>query len=118
MTTRQEEITTAFLSELDKHLQNIVSGKTDTYFEIQDLAEILHIHPTHLSNTIKETTGKAPCDICNEKTIQIAEKLLENREMTISEVACKLTFEPTNFTKYFKKHTGQTPSAFRKSKLF
>jgi AraC-like DNA-binding protein len=118
MTTRQEEITKAFLIELDKHLQNIVSGKTDTYFEIQDLAEILNIHPTHLSNTIKETTGKAPCDICNEKTIAIAEKLLENREMTISEVAYKLTFEPTNFTKYFKKHTGQTPSAFRKSKLF
>jgi AraC-like DNA-binding protein len=113
---RPEEIKTKFLNELDKHLQDIVSGKTDTYFDIHDLAEILHIHPTHLSNIIKQTTGKAPCDICHEKTIAIAEKLLENPELTISEVAYKLTYEPTNFTKYFKKHTGQTPSEYRKSK--
>ena len=117
MTIRPEEITNEFLKELDKHLEDIVSGKTGTYFEIHDLAEILHIHPTHLSNTIKQTTGKAPCDICHEKTIAISEKLLEQTDLTISEVAYKLTYEPTNFTKYFKKHTGQTPSEFRKSKL-
>lgn len=116
MNKRPDEIMKIFLEELDKHLQDIVSGKTDTYFEIKDLAEILHIHPTHLSNTIKQTTGKAPCDICNEKTIIIAKKLLGNLELTISEVAHKLTYEPTNFTKYFKKHTGQTPSTYRKSK--
>lgn len=114
MTTRPEEITSKFLEELEKHLQDIVSGKADTYFEIQDLAEILHIHPTHLSNTIKQTTGKAPCDICHEKTIAVAKKLLDSPELTIAEVAYKLTYEPTNFTKYLKKQTGQTPSAYRK----
>jgi AraC-like DNA-binding protein len=116
MITRPKEITSKFSEELDKHLQDIVSGKTETYFEIQDLAEILHIHPTHLSNTIKQTTGKAPCDICHEKTIEVAKNLLEKPELTISEVAYKLTYEPTNFTKYFKKRTGITPSAYRKSK--
>lgn len=116
MRTQPEEITSIFLRKLDKHLEDIVLGKTDTYFEIQDFAEILHIHPTHLSNTIKQTTGKSPCDICHEKTIAIAEKLLENPQFTISEVAYKLTYEPTNFTKYFKKHKGITPSAYRKSK--
>jgi len=104
------------LEELDKHLQEIVSGQTDIYYEIHDLAEILHIHPTHLSNTSKQTTGKSPCDICHEKTITVAKKLLENTELTISEVAFKLTYEHTNFTKYFKKHTGKTPSAYRKSR--
>ena len=117
ITIRPDEIMAEFLKELDKHLEDIVSGKTDTYFEIKDIAKILHVHPTHLSNTIRQTTGKAPCDICNEKTIAIAVNLLENPELTISEVAYKLTYEPTNFTKYFKKHTGQTPSVFRKSKL-
>lgn len=116
MTIRPNEITINFLAELDKHLQDIASGKADTYFEIHDLAKILHIHPTHLSNTIKQTTGKSPCDICHEKTIEVAKKLLENSQLTISDVAYKLTHEPTNFTKYFKKHTGQTPSEYRKSK--
>ncbi len=116
MTTRPEEITSRFLDELDRHLHDIVSGKTDIYFEIQDFAGILHIHPTHLSNTIQQTTGKSPCDLGHEKTIAVAKKLLENPELTNSEVAYKLTYEPTNFTKYFKKHTGITPSAYRKTK--
>jgi len=111
---RPEEITKDFNQILDNHLEKIVQGETDVYLEIQDLANMMHIHPTHLSNTIKEVTGKAPCDICNEKTIDIAKNLLQNSELTIAEIAYKLTFEPTNFTKYFKKHTGQTPSQFRK----
>lgn len=114
---RPEEITADFLKALDEHLQDIVNGKVDEYFEIQDFAELLHIHPTHLSNTIKLTTGKAPCDFCHEKTIAIAKNLIENSDLTISEIAQKLTYEPTNFTKYFKKHVGLTPSAFRKSKI-
>lgn len=114
MNKRPEEITKDFNQILDNHLEKIVQGETDVYLEIQDLANMMHIHPTHLSNTIKEVTGKAPCDICNEKTIDIAKKLLQYSDLTIAEIAYKLTFEPTNFTKYFKKHTGQTPSQFRK----
>lgn len=117
MTKRPNEITDYFYEVLDKHLQDIVSGKADNYLEIQEIADILHIHPTHLSNTIKETTGKSPCDICNEKTIDLAKQLLKNPDMTVSEVAITLTYEPTNFTKYFKKHTGLTPSQYKQSLL-
>lgn len=115
MNKRPEEITKDFNYILDNHLEKIVLGDTDTFLEIQDIAELMHIHPTHLSNTIKETTGKSPCDICNEKTIVIAKTLLTTTEQTIANIANKLTFEPTNFTKYFKKHTGETPSEYRKN---
>ncbi len=36
-------------------------------FEIRDFASILHIHPTHMSNTIKLATGKHPCYFYEEK---------------------------------------------------
>lgn len=98
---------------LDNHLDKIVAGQTDTYLEIQDMAAMLYIHPTHLSNTLKTTTGLSPCDICNNKTIEKAKLLLDNKELTIAAIAHLLTYEPTNFTKYFKKHTGQTPSQYR-----
>lgn len=114
MSKRPEEITNEFNSILDNHLEKIVQGEEDVFLEIHDIAERMHIHPTHLSNTIKETTGKAPCDICNEKTISIAKRLLNNSGLRIADIAYKLTFEPTNFTKYFKKHTGETPSQYRK----
>ncbi len=115
MNKRPTEIAREFNSILDTHLTKLLCGEADEYLEIHEIAEMLHIHPTHLSNTIKEVTGKSPCDICNEKTIKISKDLLSRQDMTIAEIAYKLTFEPSNFTKYFKKHTGETPLAFRKS---
>jgi len=114
MNKRPKEITREFQKILDNNLEKIVSGETDMFLEMQDVANIMHIHPTHLSNTIKEVTGMAPCDICNEKTVHIAKQLLLNSNLSIALIAQKLTFEPTNFTKYFKKHTGETPTEFRK----
>ena len=55
---RPGEITNQFLTELDKHLNELRSGKAVSTFEIQDIAAILHIHPTHLSNTIQEQLKK------------------------------------------------------------
>lgn len=116
MNKRPEEITTDFLKIMDNNLQELIDGKTDDYLDIHKIAEMLFIHPTHLSNTIKDVTGKSPCDICNEKTIAVAKNLLDNPNLTIAEIAFKLTYEPTNFTKYFKKFAGETPSQYRKTK--
>jgi AraC family transcriptional regulator of adaptative response / methylphosphotriester-DNA alkyltransferase methyltransferase len=56
----QHEIFADYVRELDKHLDDIMHDRVTDMFEIRDFAEILHIHPTHLTNTIKLTTGKAP----------------------------------------------------------
>ena len=117
MTNRPEEITIEFLKILDNNLQELIDGKTDDYLDIYKIAEMLFIHPTHLSNTIKDITKKSPCDICNEKTIAVSKKLLENPTLTIAEIAYRLTYEPTNFTKYFKKFAGETPSHYRATLL-
>ncbi|WP_207896733.1 hypothetical protein [Flaviaesturariibacter flavus] len=60
---RPREITEAYLKELDKHLEELKSGKAADTFEIKDIAALLHIHPTHLSNTIQEELKRSPCDI-------------------------------------------------------
>lgn len=113
MPKRPEEITTEFLKIMDNNLQELIDGKSEDYLDIHEIAEMLFIHPTHLSNTIKDVTGKSPCDICNEKTIAVSKKLLDNPNLTIAEIAFKLTYEPTNFTKYFKKFAGITPTQYR-----
>ncbi len=115
MKKRSAEITETFNSILDIHLEKLISGEVDEYLEIQDIAEMMHIHPTHLSNVIKDVTGKSPCAICNSKTIDLAKRLLNREDTTIAAIAFKLSFEPSNFTKYFKKHTGETPLSFRKN---
>lgn len=110
---RQHEITRDFLNEVEKHLADIVEGRKIDMYEIRDFAEILHIHPTHLSNTIKLTTGNAPCFYFEEKIMNAAKTLLKDNSKSINEIAVLLTFDPSNFTKFFKRFAGITPKQYR-----
>lgn len=110
---RQHEITADYLRELDAHLLDIIEGRADRMFEIRDLAAILYIHPTHLTNTIKLTTGNHPCFYFEQKIVAIAKGLIEANEMPITAIAGLLTYDPSNFTKFFKHFTGQTPRQYR-----
>lgn len=114
--TRKDEITSRFLTILDEHVQDILAGRIDHMFRIKDFASLLFIHPTHLSNTIKITTGKSPCDFVEERIVLEAKKMLGETPLSVSEICYKLTFnEPTNFTKFFKAMTGVTPTQYRKA---
>ena len=110
---RPGEIVAQYLAELQKHLQELKAGKAASTFEIQDIASLMHIHPTHLSNTVQEQLGKSPCDIYEEKLVDIAKELLLTTERSISDIARHLTFDPSNFSKFFKRFSGMTPKQFR-----
>lgn len=114
---RQNEITADFLKELDKHLLDITEGRAIEMHEIRDFANLLHIHPTHLSNTIKLTTGKAPCYFFEDKIMTIAKSMLQGNAVSIAQIAILLTFDPSNFTKFFKRFSGETPKQYRESFL-
>jgi AraC family transcriptional regulator, regulatory protein of adaptative response / methylphosphotriester-DNA alkyltransferase methyltransferase len=110
---RSKEITEAYLKELDKHLDELKSGKVASTFEVQDIAALLHIHPTHLSNTIQEELKRSPCDIYEERLMNIARELIITTNYSIAEIARRLTFDPSNFNKFFKHFAGTTPKKFR-----
>jgi len=110
---RAQEIFADFLAEIDKHLLDIVEERVTEMFEIRDFAEILHIHPRHLTDTIKLTTGNPPCYYFEEKILNIAKGMLLEQEIPIKSIAISLTYDPSNFTKFFKRFTGQTPKEFR-----
>ncbi len=114
---RPREITSAFLKELDKHLEELKTGKAASTFEIQDIAAILHIHPTHLSNTIQQQLKRSPCDIYEKKLMGVAKELILATDMPIGEIARQLSFDPSNFTKFFKHFEGVTPKQFRTAHL-
>lgn len=115
--SRKTEITTAYLQALDDHLADLVEGRTGDMKEVNEIAELLHIHPTHLSNTIKLATGKSACYFYEHKIIDIAKSLLEQPGKSISDVARLLTYDPSNFTKFFKAYVHQTPGQYRKEHL-
>lgn len=110
---RQKEIVETYAAEIDKHLHAVRTGEADMMFEINDFAKILHIHPTHLSNTIHEVMGVSACNIFENKILDVAKDMLLNTNMTIAQIARQLTYDPSNFTKFFKAYEGLTPKQYR-----
>lgn len=112
-TNRQQQILKQYIAELDKHVLELKEGKATEALEIKDFASMLHIHPVHLSNTVKEVTGQSTCSLYEERLLAAAKDLLLNNNLSIKQVAQQLTYDPSNFTKFFKHFTGITPKQFR-----
>nr|AGU11761.1 Bacterial regulatory helix-turn-helix protein, AraC family [uncultured organism] len=110
---RQHEITADFTRLVHAHVDDLVTGRATEALEIRDFASQLCIHPTHLSNTLKLTTGEAPCAIYERKLVAVSKGLLLDPSLSIAEVAAQLTYDPSNFTKFFKRFVGVTPKQFR-----
>ena len=113
ISSRKKEIANQYISELDDHIQQLKEGKAERAFEIRDFAQLLHVHPGHLSNTIKEVTGQSTCSLYEERLLKISKELLLDTNMSIAAIARQLTYDPSNFTKFFKHYTGTTPKKFR-----
>jgi len=115
MNSRKQEITNSYFKLMNEHLNDIKHNRIDKVLRLKDIADKLHIHPRHLSNTVKSVTGKSPCYFFENKLIEITKLLLEDNEYSITKIAQKLDYDPSNFTKFFKNYTGQTPTQYRKS---
>jgi AraC family transcriptional regulator, regulatory protein of adaptative response / methylphosphotriester-DNA alkyltransferase methyltransferase len=111
---RQKEIVEQYLLLLDSHMQHMREGKVERAMEISEFAAALHIHPVHLSNTIKEVTGQSTCNIYEHRLLALAKSLLIETTLPIGQIAAQLTYDPSNFTKFFKHYSGITPKNFRK----
>jgi AraC family transcriptional regulator of adaptative response / methylphosphotriester-DNA alkyltransferase methyltransferase len=113
ISARKREIVRQYLAELDKHVADLKEGKAEIVFEIRTFANILHLHPVHLSNTVKEVTGRSTCDHFEDRLLNISKELLVSTNLSVAQIARQLTYDPSNFTKFFKHFTGTTPKKYR-----
>lgn len=81
---------------------------------LNDVAAIAHMAPTAFCRYFKEQTGKTLSRFLNELRIQHACNLLLDPDKSISEICYESGYNNlTNFNKFFKEITRQTPSAYR-----
>ena len=113
ISSRKRAIVKQYIAELDKHVDALKKGETDEVLEVREFAQIMHLHPVHLSHTIKEVTGKSSCNLFEERLVKVSKELLLTTDMSIAQIAARLTYDPSNFTKFFKAFTGTTPKKFR-----
>ncbi|MCH3885189.1 MULTISPECIES: helix-turn-helix domain-containing protein [Tenacibaculum] len=96
-----------FKSLLETHFSK--SRNADFY------AEKLNITYKHLNTICKDIISLTAKQFIDEFIVLEAKRLLVNSEIKSTELAYSLGFEePTNFVKYFKKHTRFTPNQFKK----
>ena len=77
-------------------------------------AEQLFLSPKHFSTVIKKVSGKTAGQWVDEYVILEAKTLLKYSAMSIQEVAYYMNFpNPSFFGKYFKHHTGLSPSEYK-----
>ena len=80
-------------------------------------AEKQNLTPRHFSDIVKQESGCTPMEWINMVTINQAKSILRNPDIQIKQVADELGFpEQFTFRKYFKAHTGMSPTEFRKGK--
>ena len=112
--TRGKEITSSYLQFLDTHIDDVISGKVADFMEINQISGELFLSHKHLTDTVQKETGNHPCYFYDIKIIDQAKQMLSQTDKSVSEIARILTYDPSNFSKFFKKITGKTPGQFRK----
>jgi AraC family transcriptional activator of pobA len=80
----------------------------------KEFADKLCVHVNHLNRALKQITGKTTSQLISDKIVGQAQTMLKSTADNVSQIANQLGFESqSHFCVFFKKRTGNSPSAFR-----
>lgn len=100
--------------KLVKDFKELVTRHIKEQQRVSDYAALLHVSPNHLNKVIKKFTSKSPTKWIDETLILEAKVILFQTDMSIAEVSSSLgLFDPSYFSRLFKKYEGITPLSFR-----
>lgn len=82
--------------------------------KISQYADMMHLSSYQLNAITKSSLGKTGSELIDEYTVQEAKRYLLATSNQVNEIAYHLGYEDISyFIRFFKKHTGYSPEAFR-----
>ncbi|CUX47986.1 AraC family transcriptional regulator [Clostridium sp. C105KSO13] len=85
---------------------------------IEEVADYVGISRSHLYRVFRECLHLSPKEYLSDFRIKQASRLLKETTLSIAAIAYSVGFESNlYFSKAFKKHTGQSPSKYRRNYL-
>lgn len=81
-----------------------------------DYAKALGVTPTHLTRACRTSAGMTASELLTQRTVYAMRDLLETTDHPANRIAAMLGFKSAAyFSRFVLQHTGQTPTALRKS---
>ena len=99
-----------------KELKEIIQDQIDTNLSLTNISKSLDINPSYLSREFsKHFNNLSFGEYTRKMRIEKAIELMRTGSYSLTEIAYLTGFsDQSHFTRIFKKHTGQNPSAYRK----
>lgn len=93
---------------------DMVFDRSSAISGVSAYAGRLGVSANHLNRTVKGATGRSAGEWVDISRIALSKLLLRQSDMPIIDIAIRSGFEDQSyFSRFFKKHTGLTPSQFR-----
>ena len=111
----RSRLTAVFLELLERQFPIESPARRFALRSASDFARQLAVHVNHLNSCVRDTTGKTTTNHIADRLAGEARALLKHSDWNIAEVGYCLGFdEPAHFNYFFRKHTGLSPSSYRR----
>lgn len=105
-TTYAQERLEDFLELLETHIAQ--------HKQVAQYGEMMNLSPYQLNAITKATLGKTCSELINEHIVLESKRYLLATSNQVNQIAYHLGYEDVSyFIRFFKKHTGHSPEAFR-----
>lgn len=99
-----------------EELVHLLEASISSIKSVSEYADLLNLSSYQLNAITKASVGKPVSNLINEQIILEAKRYLLATPNQIKDIADLLGYEDISyFIRFFKKHTGQSPDAFRKN---
>ncbi|GAO43858.1 chromate resistance protein ChrB domain-containing protein [Flavihumibacter petaseus] len=99
-----------------KELKEMIQDHIDTNLTLKEISRGLDISPSYLSREFSKYFNDLSFgEYIRQQRIEKAKELMRNGTYSLTDIAYLTGFsDQSHFTRIFQRHTGETPSAYRK----
>jgi len=99
-----------------RQVRELLQAQFIDELSLDDLAQAAGVHPVHLARAFRQQYHCTVGEYIRELRMECAQRQLSTSEVSIAEIAASVGFsDQSHLCKALKRHTGLTPTQFRKN---
>lgn len=103
--------------QLQRRFTQLLESDFSGHHDAAHYADALAVPPAALSRALTEVTGRSTKELITDRVMLEAARLLRFTDLTVGEISHRAGFtDPLYFSRAFKRHTGESPTGYRRDK--